>query len=98
MRRELREQRAVGGRIAALACQHQRLQFGFMSSHASATRCSVVSPSGYGTADGSAFALNEFPDLLGRREKIAAARSPSIPAGLIAGAPLSGPSLLESVI
>jgi len=31
-------------------------------------------------------------------EKIAAARSPSIPAGMIAGAPLSGPSLLESVI
>src|SRR5260370_18826977 len=31
-------------------------------------------------------------------EKIAAARSPSIPAGMIAGAPLSGPPLLESVI
>jgi hypothetical protein len=30
--------------------------------------------------------------------KITAARSPIIPAGMIAGAPLSGPSLLESVM
>ncbi len=65
-RRELREQRAVGGRITALACQHQRLQFGFMSNHASFAGCSLVSPSGYGTADGSAFAFNEFTDRLGR--------------------------------
>jgi hypothetical protein len=41
-KRELREQRAVGGHIAALACQHQHLQFGFMSNHVSAAGCSVV--------------------------------------------------------
>src|SRR5260221_4062755 len=92
-RRELREQRAVGGRIAALACQHQRLQFGFMSSHAGAAGCSVGSPSAMGLPTAQHLLSMNFAISSGE-EKVTAARSPSIPVGMIAGAPLSGPILV----